>query len=41
MRIERTMKQTKNRKLIRLPYAINDTAFADALVENFLEIAVV
>jgi uncharacterized protein (UPF0261 family) len=39
--IERTMKQTKNRKLIKLPYAINDTAFADALVKNFLEIAVV
>lgn len=37
--LERTVKQTKDRKLIRLPYAINDPEFADALVSNFLEIA--
>ena len=39
--IERTMKQNKTKKLIKLPYAINDPAFADALVDNFLEIAAV
>jgi uncharacterized protein (UPF0261 family) len=38
--IERSIKETKNRKLIKLPYAINDAMFADALVANFLEIAV-
>lgn len=37
--LERTFKQTANRKLIRLPYAINDQEFSDALVANFLEIA--
>lgn len=31
--------QTPNRRLIQLPYAINDPAFADALVSNFSEIA--
>ncbi len=36
--IERTLKQTDNRRLIRLPYNVNDPEFADALVENFREI---
>ncbi len=36
--IERTVKQTDRRRLIRLPYDINDPAFADALVSNFNEI---
>lgn len=31
----RTLHQTAKRRLIRLPYAINDAAFADALIENF------
>lgn len=34
-----TVKQTEHRKLIALPYNINDAAFAEALVENFREIA--
>ncbi len=37
--LEKNLKQTANRRLIRLPLAINDPAFADALVANFLEIA--
>jgi uncharacterized protein (UPF0261 family) len=37
--LDRTVKQTKDRRLIRLPLAINDPAFADALAENFIEIA--
>ena len=36
--LERTVTQTKNRKLIRLPYAINDPEFAAALVSNFKDI---
>ncbi|NBC30987.1 MAG: UPF0261 family protein, partial [Spirochaetes bacterium] len=36
--IERTLKQTENRKLIKLPYNVNDPEFADALVESFREI---
>lgn len=36
--IERTVKQTEKRRLIRLPYDINAPAFADALVSNFNEI---
>ena len=36
--IERTVTQTDKRRLIRLPYDINDPAFADALVSNFNEI---
>ena len=36
--LERTVKQTEKRKLIRLPYAINDPEFAKALCTNFLEI---
>ena len=36
--IERTLTQTDNRKLIKLPYNVNDPEFADALVENFREI---
>lgn len=30
--------QTKNRRIITLPYAINDPEFSDALVKNFKEI---
>jgi uncharacterized protein (UPF0261 family)/ABC-type branched-subunit amino acid transport system ATPase component len=33
------VRQNANRKIIRLPYNINDPAFAAALVENFLQIA--
>lgn len=36
--IQKNVKQTTTRRLIRLPYTINDPQFADALVENFLEI---
>ena len=36
--LEKTVKQTANRKLVRLPLAINDPAFADALCQHFLEI---
>ena len=36
--IERTVKQTEKRRLIRLPYDVNNPAFADALVSNFNEI---
>ena len=37
--LEKTVKQTANRKLVRLPLAINDPAFADALCQHFQEIA--
>lgn len=36
--LRRTVVQTDKRKLISLPFAINDPEFADALVENFLDI---
>ena len=36
--IEHSVKQTDKRRLIRLPYDINDPAFADALVSKFNEI---
>ena len=36
--LEKTVKQTANRKLVRLPLAINDPAFADALCQHFQEI---
>jgi uncharacterized protein (UPF0261 family) len=36
--IERTVNQTEKRRLIRLPYDVNNPAFADALVSNFNEI---
>ena len=36
--LERTVRQTPNRKLIRLPYAINDQAFSDALANQFREV---
>ena len=36
--LSRNVKETPRRRLIRLPYAINDPAFAHALVENFLEV---
>lgn len=37
--LERTVQQTETRKLIRIPHAINDPEFVDALLENFLEIS--
>jgi uncharacterized protein (UPF0261 family)/ABC-type branched-subunit amino acid transport system ATPase component len=37
--LEQTVRQSGNRRLIRLPYDINDPLFAEALVRNFLEIA--
>jgi uncharacterized protein (UPF0261 family)/ABC-type branched-subunit amino acid transport system ATPase component len=37
--LESTVRQTPRRRLMRLPCNINDPAFAEALVENFLEIA--
>ena len=36
--LERTVKKTEKRKLIRLPYAINDPEFSEALCQHFLEI---
>ncbi len=36
--LEETVRPTANRKLIRLPYAINDPAFAEALVKAFGEV---
>lgn len=36
--LEKNLRQTAQRKLIRLPMHINDPAFADALVANFREI---
>jgi uncharacterized protein (UPF0261 family) len=36
--LEDTVRQTPQRQLIRLPLHINDAAFADALVRNFLEL---
>jgi uncharacterized protein (UPF0261 family) len=35
--LERTLKPTARRRLMRLPYAINDPAFADALVAELNE----
>ncbi len=37
--LERTVRKTGRRRLVRLPMHINDPAFADAAVANFLEIA--
>jgi uncharacterized protein (UPF0261 family) len=36
--LETTVRQTPRRRLIRLPYNVNDPEFAEALVKNFLEI---
>ena len=36
--LEATVEQTQNRRLVRVPYHINDPAFADALVAAFREI---
>ncbi|MBL8382911.1 MAG: Tm-1-like ATP-binding domain-containing protein [Burkholderiales bacterium] len=36
--LDRTVRQTANRKLIRLPFAINDQAFSDALAEQFVQV---
>jgi uncharacterized protein (UPF0261 family) len=38
--LESTVDQTEQRKLIRLPFHINDRQFSDALVDSFREIAV-
>ncbi len=37
--LDRSVRQTANRRLVRLPHNINDPAFARALVDSFLEIA--
>jgi uncharacterized protein (UPF0261 family) len=37
--LERTVVQTPNRRLIKLPHNINDAPFAEALVAHFREIA--
>ena len=37
--LEETVRQTENRKIIRLPYHINDKEFAQALKKNFDEIS--
>ncbi|MFZ5789363.1 MAG: ABC transporter permease [Pseudomonadota bacterium] len=37
--IDKTLVKTERRRLIRLPFAINEPAFAAALVSHFLEIA--
>jgi uncharacterized protein (UPF0261 family)/ABC-type branched-subunit amino acid transport system ATPase component len=37
--IEQTLVKTERRRLVRLPFNINEPAFAAALVSNFLEIA--
>lgn len=37
--IEESMYQTDMRKVIRLPYHINDPEFAQALFQNFKEVA--
>jgi uncharacterized protein (UPF0261 family) len=34
--LERTVRQTANRQLVRLPFHINDPAFARSLIEQFL-----
>ena len=36
--IEKNLKQTDSRRLLKLPYHINDKEFADELAKNFLEI---
>ncbi|MDR0439843.1 MAG: Tm-1-like ATP-binding domain-containing protein [Candidatus Accumulibacter sp.] len=36
--LEATVRQTEKRKLIRLPYNLNDPAFAEVLAEHFREI---
>jgi uncharacterized protein (UPF0261 family) len=36
--LARTLKQTADRKLLRLPYAINDPAFAKALADAYLQL---
>jgi uncharacterized protein (UPF0261 family) len=37
--LHQNLRARPDRRLLRLPLHINDPAFADALVENFLEIA--
>ncbi len=38
--LEQTVRQTTQRRIVRLPLHVNDPKFADALVQHFLEIAV-
>jgi uncharacterized protein (UPF0261 family) len=33
--LERTVRQTARRRLVRVPHALNDTPFADALVAEY------
>jgi uncharacterized protein (UPF0261 family) len=37
--LESSVQQTAVRRIVRLPLHVNDPGFADALVQNFLEIA--
>ena len=37
--ITETLRVTGNRRLVRLPYNINDPPFAEALVESFREVS--
>jgi uncharacterized protein (UPF0261 family) len=37
--LENGLRETSERRLIRLPLHINDPEFSDALVESFLEVA--
>ena len=37
--LERSLRVTADRRLVRLPYHINDAEFAAALVRNFEELA--
>jgi uncharacterized protein (UPF0261 family) len=37
--LERTVRQTEKRRLVRLPLHVNDREFSAALVQNFREIA--
>jgi uncharacterized protein (UPF0261 family) len=37
--LERTVKQTRERRIVRLPHHVNDPPFADALVDAYLELA--
>jgi uncharacterized protein (UPF0261 family) len=36
--LEATVLQTAQRKLVRVPHALNDAAFAGALVQNFSDV---
>jgi len=36
--LERTVRPAANRKVVRLPFHINDSAFAAAVAEHFVEL---